>query len=147
MRIAAALLVGLSMLAAPSPSSAGDEQAPAAAARINLVFKLDPRLAGGTYGGERWVSPPIYTGASGQDVVEAKATAVDAKGRPANPSIDWKPSEPEMVTVSPPRGQQVKIAVKRAGESNVTVTSGGVSRKLVVKAEDKNGVRQLTITQ
>ena len=147
MRIAAALLVGFSWLVAPSPSLAGDEKAPPATAKIQLVFKLDPRLAGPTYGGERWVSPPTYMGASGQDTVEAKASAVDARGMPTKARIDWQPSEPEMVTVTPPRGEQVKIAVKRAGESSLTVSSGGVSRKLVVKAVDRNGIRQVTITQ
>ncbi len=146
MRIAATL-VALSTLANPVPSLAGDEKTGTAATAIQLSFKLDPRIAGPTYGGERWVSPPTYQGASAQSTVEAKASAFDAKGRPTKVSIDWKPSDPEMVTVSPSRGEQVKITVKRAGESSLTLTSGEVSRKLAVKAVDKNGLRQVTITQ
>jgi hypothetical protein len=147
MRIAAVLLVALSTMVNPAPSLAGDEKAGTAANTIQLSFKLDPRLAGPTYGGERWVSPRTYQGASAQNIVEAKADAVDAEGRPTKGSIDWKASDPEMVAVSPARGEQVKITVKRAGESSLTVTSGNVSRKLAVKAVDKNGTRRVAITQ
>ncbi|HEU4384998.1 MAG TPA: hypothetical protein VFR85_16060 [Anaeromyxobacteraceae bacterium] len=141
----AAPLVVLSFLTLSAPSSpAGDEKAPPAVAKIALTFKLDPRL---TYTGERWVSPPTYTGAAAQDTVEVSASAVDAAGKPTKASIDWSPSDPEMLTVTPPRGERVKIAVKRAGESSVTVKSGGVSRKLTVNATQKNGVWQVTISQ
>jgi hypothetical protein len=147
MRVTVALLVALSALAGPSPSLAADEKAPPAAAKIQLTFKLDPRLAGPTYGGERWVSPPTYMGASGQDIVEAKASAVDASGKPTKASIEWKPSDPEMVAVSPPRGEQVKITVKRAGESSLTVKAGEASRKLTVKAAQAKGIWQVSINQ
>jgi hypothetical protein len=147
MRVTVALLVALTALVGPSPSSAGEEKAQPAAAKIQVVFKLDPRLLGPTYGGERWVSPPTYTGAAAQDTVEARASAVDARGTPTKTSIDWSASDPEMVTVSPPRGEQVKIAVKRAGESTVTLKAGGASRKLTVKAVQKNGIWQVTIFQ
>jgi hypothetical protein len=77
---AAALVIAVSSLTAPPLAFAGDEKAaPAAAATINVAFKLDPRLSGPTYGGERWVSPPTYTAASAQDVVEA-GLALDARG-------------------------------------------------------------------
>ena len=114
---------------------------------IQLSFKLDPRLSGATYGGERWVSPPTYQGSNGQSAVEARAVTLDASGRPTRATIDWKASDPEMVTVSPARGGQVTITVKRTGESNLTLTAGAVSRKLAVKAVDSNGARLVTITQ
>lgn len=141
-----AVVLSILTLAVPS-SPAADEKAGPAAAKILLVFKLDPRLAGPTYGGERWVSPPTYSGAAAQDTVEVRASAVDARGTPTKASIDWSPSDPEMVTVTPPRGEQVKIAVKRAGESSVTVKAGGASRKLTVKAAQKSGIWQVTISQ
>lgn len=147
MRVVATLLTAALLSLAPSASQAADERAAPAPASIRFAFKLDPRLAGPTYGGERWVSPPTYQGATAQSTVEAKASAVDAKGQPTKASVDWKPSEPEMVSVAPARGEQVKITVKRAGESSLTVTSGKVSRKLVVKAVDRNGIRQVTIAQ
>jgi len=147
MRLPAALLVALSTLAGPAPSLAGEKKAEPAPNAIQLSFKLDPRLSGATYGGERWVSPPTYQGSSGQNAVEAKASLVDASGRPTKSTIDWKASDPEMVAVSPARGEQVTITVKRAGESSLTLTSGAVSRKLGVKAVDRNGARQVSITQ
>ncbi len=137
-------------LAVPSSSWAGDEKAAPAAASpttITFSFKLDPRLFGPTYGGERWVSPKTYTGASAQDTVEARALAVDAKGRPLKIDLEWTVSDPEMVTVSPPRGDQVKITAKREGESIVTVKSGGTSRKLTVKAVQTKGIWQVSISQ
>jgi hypothetical protein len=147
MRSAAALLVALSTLTGAAPSLAGEKKAEPATGAIQLAFKLDPRLSGATYGGERWVSPPIYQGSSGQSTVEAKASVMDASGRPTKASIDWKSSDPEMVTVSPAAGEKVTITVKRAGESSLTLTSGAVSRKLGVKALDRNGARQVTISQ
>jgi len=146
MRTAAALLFALSILAGAAPSVAGEQKAEPAGV-IHLSFKLDPRLAGATYGGERWVSPPTYQGSSGQSTVEAKASRMDASGRPTKATIDWKPSDPEMLTVSPARGEKVTITVMRVGESSLTLSSGAVSRTLSVKAVDRNGARQVTITQ
>ena len=147
MRPAAVLLVALSTLAAAAPSRAGEKKSEPAASAIQLAFKLDPRLAGATYGGERWVSPPTYQGSSGQSTVDATASVVDANGKQIQATVDWKPSDPAMVTVSPAGGEKVTITVKRAGESSLTLTSGSVSRKLGVKAVDRNGARQVTITQ
>ena len=111
----------------PSPAPARSE--------IRFLFKLDPRLSGPTYGGERWISPLTYMGATAQDTVEARAQAVDAKGRPANITPEWIPSDPEMVTVSPSQGHRVTITVKRAGESKLKVVSQELSKELVVKAK------------
>ncbi|HEY6100913.1 MAG TPA: hypothetical protein VIW03_15855 [Anaeromyxobacter sp.] len=151
MRSAVALVVALAAVAGagPLPSYAGGEEAPAASAPAALAvsFKLDPRLSGPTYGGERWVSPPTYTGASGQVTVEARALAADARGRPLKSAPEWTPSDPEMVAVSPPRGEQVRLTVKRAGESSVIVTSGGASRKLTVKAVQANGIWRVDVSQ
>ncbi len=145
MRGTTAALVVLSMLAFPSLSSAGDVKL--AVAKIQVSFKLDPRLAGPTYGGDRWVSPPTYTGASAQNTVEAMARAVDAGGRPTKASVEWTSSDPDMVTASPPRGEQVKITVRRAGKSSLTVVSGGASRNLTVEAAQTKGVWHLSISQ
>jgi hypothetical protein len=147
MRIAAALLVALSTVGSLSPALAGEEEAGPASTAINLAFKLDPRLSGATYGGERWVSPSRYQGSSGQNTVEAKASAIDTQGRPTRAIIDWKPSDPEMILVSPARGEQVKITVRRTGESSLVLTSGAVSKRLAIRAVDRNGVWQVTITQ
>jgi hypothetical protein len=137
-------------LAGPSPSFAGQSKATLAGAApgtIHVVFKLDPRMSGPTYGGDRWISPKTYTGANAQDTVEVRASVVDARGAPTKAPIEWSPSDPEVVTVSPPRGGHVKLTVKRAGESSVTVKAAGASRRLTVQAVRRSGVWQVTISQ
>jgi hypothetical protein len=150
-RALAVSMVVPSLLALTGPSSsAGDERVPpavASPAAITLSFKLDPRLAGPTYGGERWVSPKTYTGASAQDTVDARARAVDAQGRRLEVNLEWTVADPEVVTVSPARGEQVRIAVKRVGQGTVTVKAGGTSRKLTVKVVETKGIRQVSISQ
>ena len=88
-----------------------------------------------------------YTGAGAQNTVETMARAVDARGRPTKSMVEWTPSDPELVTVSPSQGEHVKITAKRAGESSLIVKCGGVSRKLAVKAAQPNGVWQVSISQ
>ncbi|HEY6004522.1 MAG TPA: hypothetical protein VIV57_16730 [Anaeromyxobacter sp.] len=139
------VVVATSTLAAPL---AGQERgAPTAKPSIQVSFKLDPRLSGPTYGGERWVSPPTYRGAGAQDTVEARASAIDSAGRPLRIDVQWTTSDPETVAITPTRGEQVKITAKRAGETVVTVSAGGSSRKLTVKAVEVNGIRQVSISQ
>ena len=48
---------------------------------LSVSFKLDPRLQNSTYGGERRVSTPTFTGANAQDTVETRAQGVDARGQ------------------------------------------------------------------
>ena len=119
---------------------------PAALTGIHVSYKLDPRLSGPTYGGERWVSPPTYSGASAQDTVEAKVEGIDAKGRPVKISPRWTPADPEMVAVSPSEGNAVKITVKRPGQTSLQVASQEVSKKLVIKAASRGGAMQVEIS-
>ncbi len=118
-------------------------------AGIKVSFKLDPRLHGPTYGGELWVSPSTYFGASAQETVEARVEVIDAGGRQTKISPTWTPSDPEMLEVSPTQGNAVKITVKRAGQSSVKVVSQGISRKLFIKATatHEGKVMQVEITQ
>jgi hypothetical protein len=147
MRLAHAAALAVSLLAPATSSLAAAEKAAPAAAAIQLSFKLDPRLAGPTYGGERWVTPPVYQGAGGQDTVVVRASAVDARGSPVKAGLDWTPSDPQLVTVTPARGEQVKVTVKRPGQSALTVKSGEATRKLTIQASQaKNGLWQVTIT-
>jgi hypothetical protein len=148
MRIPLAVLAVVAATSTSAAPLAGEERgAPAPKPGIQVSFKLDPRLSGPTYGGERWVSPPTYRGAGAQDTVEVRAAAVDAAGMPLKIDFQWTASDPEKVAITPTRGEQVKITAKRAGESVVTVNAGGSSRKLTVKAVEVNGVRQVSISQ
>jgi hypothetical protein len=95
-----------------------------------------------------WVSPPTYIGATAQDTIEARAVAVDASGTLTNVSPDWIPSDPDMVAVTPGRGTQVTISVKRAGESLLSVIAPEASKELRVQASAVGGaVAQVTISQ
>jgi FKBP-type peptidyl-prolyl cis-trans isomerase len=108
---------------------------------------LDPRVADPTHGGNRWVSPPTYFGANAQDTIEAMAQGVDRKGAAARISPNWIPSDPGMVSVSRGQGNQVKIVVKRAGESKLTVAAGAVSTDLIVQAKYVDSFIHVAITQ
>src|SRR5205823_770303 len=121
----------------PTASESDAKQAKGSAAtpaagtvQINVAFKLDPRLSGPTYGGEKWVSPAMYTGIDAQDTVDAKAVGMGEMGQSVNISPKWIPSDPEMVNVSPLPGNVVRIKVLHAGESKLNVASAGISREL-----------------
>jgi len=116
---------------------------------IRFSFKLDPRLLGGTYAAERWISPPTYDGSAAQDTVEARAIGVGAKREPVRIIPRWIPSDPEMVTVTPEQGAVVKIKVTKAGESKLEVASGGISKELLIKSEylPTTNAIQIHITQ
>jgi FKBP-type peptidyl-prolyl cis-trans isomerase len=108
--------------------------------RLEISFKLDPRLVSGVYGGgERWVSPPTYVGATAQDTVEARVEGFRADGAPIRIQPRWIASDPEMVTVSPEEAEQVRILIKRAGESSVEILAGKISTRLIVKAKGGAG--------
>jgi hypothetical protein len=129
----------------------GNEAGPAALSSIMILFKLDSRMSGPTYGGERWVSPPTFSFAQGgnQLTVEAKAQGLDAKGRPVDISPTWIPADPEMVTITTGQRNEVKITVKRVGQTSLEVVSQGVSKKMSVKATATQGGKalQVEITQ
>jgi hypothetical protein len=128
----------------PAPPSAPEPPAPL---ELVLAFKLDPRLSGPTYGGERWVSPPTYMGASGQDQVEVRVEGVTQGGGRKSVTPDWTTSDPSLVTITPTHGARVTIGVKRPGESRVTVSAPGVSKELIVTAREAGGVLLVQIVQ
>jgi FKBP-type peptidyl-prolyl cis-trans isomerase len=121
--------------------------APEAITNILVSFKLDPRLSGPTYGGDRWISPITYTGANGQDTIEARAHAIATNGAPTKLSIRWIPSDKELVTVAPGRDDQVKITVHRAGQSKIKLAAQGVSRELLVEGKLSGAYMLVTIKQ
>jgi FKBP-type peptidyl-prolyl cis-trans isomerase len=138
----AALIFDVELIAIQEPAATAE--ADKGITGIQVSFKLDPRLTGGLYIGERWVVPPYTTTL---DTVEARVAGTDSKGglRKINPQ--WTPSDPEMVTVSPSEGSDVKISVKRAGETTLNVTSGGVTKQLTVKAAARNEGMLVEIAQ
>lgn len=66
---------------------------------------------------------------------------------PGKLSPTWVPSDPGMVSVSSHLGNAVKITVMRSGQSSLTVTYGGASTKLFIKAVYQNSAMQVEISQ
>jgi hypothetical protein len=136
---------------APGVPGSGAPASPArpAVPRIAVLFKLDPRLHGGTYGGEVWVSPPTYRGAHGQDAVDIRAHHLDAIGQSTVIEPSWSTSDANLLAVEPVQGAATKITVRRAGAGTVTATWGGLSKVLHVTAEAnaQGRVVQLAIAQ
>lgn len=132
--------------ASPSPAtgSPAGAQAPGVT-RLELSFKLDPRVTRSLHMGDRWVSPPTYTSTGGPEHVSVDVRARPIGGAAALPA--WTASEPDMVEVSPPAGEQVRITVRRAGVSRLTVSSGGASRTLLVEASELSGGLRLDLSQ
>jgi hypothetical protein len=113
---------------------------PAALADINVSFKLDPRLTRSLYMGDRWVSPPTYSGVQEKVfTVDARVQGLDANGQSVDITPKWIPEDPEMVTVSPAVGNAVQITVQRAGRTSLKVTSQGFSKILYIKAAPYQG--------
>lgn len=119
----------------------------AAVTDIQLSFKRDPRVVDPYRGVGPWVSGPNYAGATAQDTVETVARAVDAKGQPLNATLEWTPSDPEMVTVSPSQGAHVRITVHKVGQSQLKIKAQGFSKDLVVKATSAGKFLVFEITQ
>lgn len=117
---------------------------------IKTSFKLDSRLTRGLYMGDRWVSPPTYTGVRQEGnayTVEARVQGVDAKGGYVLINPEWIPSDREMVSVAPVQGNAVKITVKRAGESQLKLAARGFSKDLLIKATRVGKALQVEISQ
>jgi FKBP-type peptidyl-prolyl cis-trans isomerase FklB len=120
-----------------------------AVAGVTVSFKLDPRLTQGVYLGERWISSPKYTCAQQGKTctLEARAQGIDARRRAVKSRLEWIPSDPEMVTVTPGEGKEVQITVHRPGESRLRLTSQGVSKELTIKAHNQGDALLVEIAQ
>lgn len=131
--------------------TAGTVQAEPAAslAAIKVLFKMDPRLTRSLYMGDRWVSPPTYTGVQqGTFTVDAVAKGSDAQGRTVKVNPQWIPDDGSMVTVAPGQGPAVVISVQRAGQTRLRVVSGGVTKTLEIRAtRPADSALQVNITQ
>ena len=127
------------------------QTAPVLGAGIRFSFKLDPRLQGGTYGGDVWVLPPTFTAVGFSDtcVVESRAHGVDSAGVFTDISAIWTPDNPAMVAVSPSEGHQVTITVRAIGTSNLQVSVAGSPTKLlfIEAVKNQNNVLVCSLTQ
>jgi hypothetical protein len=143
-----ALAVALAPPAGAADGEGGKAAAQAAAhERLELTFKVDPRLTRGLYMGDRWVSPPRYSAHLPADaaVVDARAQRVGATGRRSAVPARWTAGDPAMVSVTPGSGAEVRLRVLREGESRVEVDAAGLARGFSVKALRKEAVLQVEI--
>jgi len=138
----------------PKPGPAASISPAPAALRLNISFKLDPRLSGGTYGGERWVSPATFTSPAQEGTetkIDAKVTALDGRGAPVRIEPTWAATDPSMVTVapvSPGKADHLMITVKHVGETKLTISALGVSKELRIKATSTDSpALRVTISQ
>jgi FKBP-type peptidyl-prolyl cis-trans isomerase FklB len=123
---------------------------PAPLTNIRVLFKLDPRLSGPTYGGERWLSPATFTSGAQEGstaTVEVKVQGVDTQGRVVSVVPEWTARDPRMVGVAAIEDNRFRITVSRAGESKLEVASRGISRSLLVKARSLGRAMQVEIQQ
>jgi FKBP-type peptidyl-prolyl cis-trans isomerase len=144
---ATGVLVAYASTPARAQATSADSASPAST-QIRVSFKKDMALLGPTYGGASWVSPPTYgpvVQIGSTCVLEAKAEGFGRDGkRLPELTFEWKPQDPEMVTVSPLVGNQFAISVKRPGESRLDVSAQGATRELIVQAEKtEKGLRVL----
>jgi hypothetical protein len=153
-------LIGPPAAAASEPSRAVDqEQAPPVTSsrlassrveRLAVSFKMDPRLATGTYGGDRWVAPSRYARVGDEKgcVVEARVQGLGASGRPSPiRDVSWTSANPEIAGITPGDGTHATISVVRDGETTIRVTSQGLAKILTIKAVQLNGVLHVEIGQ
>lgn len=131
------LLICLMLVGCKTSAS---EPPPTARESISVSYRLDPRLAGGTYGGERWIKGPSYTSSAQPGpaaVIEAKAAATK-----------WTASDPSMVTVAPVSPGRVRITVRKPGESRLTLSDEHAMTELVVRGRSVgNSALQVEIAQ
>lgn len=143
-------LLCAAIAAAAARAEAGAPSPAAAHPTLELSFRLDPRLTRSLYLGERWVSPPTFTAPGAPDggsvAVRARVAVRDATGRPVRAAPEWSSARPEVASVSPRRGEEVEIVVRRPGQALVTVSHAGASRTLKVVTVPQRGGWRVEIT-
>ena len=133
----------------PAPPPAQGTVAPSLVG-LSISFKLDPRLSGPTYGGERWIQPQTFTSALQEGTVatvDVKVRGVGTRGESIAIVPVWTPEDPEMVTVIPGSRGEFRITVRRAGESRLKVASRGITKDLIVRAKYSGNAVQVEISQ
>lgn len=108
-------------------------RSPGPLARINIAFHTDNATGSAARVSDNWF-PQISGAHDGEFTVLARAEGRDTDGRVVNINPDWVATDPSSVTVSPGTGQAVRITVRRAGASNLTVTAAGLSKDLAISA-------------
>jgi hypothetical protein len=106
---------------------------------LQISFRLDPWLIGGSYGGGFWVSAtslgPVTQGAT--FTIETRAGGL-YQGNASAAFATWMSSNPQMVTVFPEQGSRVTLRVLSAGLTAVDVIAQGTLRRLSISATNNS---------
>lgn len=139
------LALTLATQACAASISASDETSNSNNIEFQISFKLDERILGPTYGGPRWVPPPFGPVTySGSYTLEARTYYISEAGQQVAVSAEWVPANPNLVEVSPGKGDQVAITVKGIGKTSLLVkNSQGTSQTLYIKSSAKNDLIQM----
>ena len=143
--------IGLGMiLALPMNPARGESPGPGGTiTAIQVQLKVQSITKESFFMGEVWVAPASFTDIQmGEHYVGyARASGLDAEGNTVDLSPEWQVSDPTMVEVAPNPGQKVKLTVLKAGESDLIATAGPFSKKLVIKAAQRDGAMYVEISQ
>lgn len=121
----------------------------ASLAGMKISFKSELWTKQGKSGRYRWVSQSVLvsTRPGRLCTVDIAAQGVNPKGKLVEITPRWTPSDTDMVTVSSAEGRRVTITVRHAGESSLAVDCQGLSKKLLIKAWQRDNVVQVQISQ
>jgi len=143
--------IGLGLvLALPIGPARGERPGPGVKiTAIQVQLKVQSVTKENFYMGDVWVAPAKFSDVQigSQYVGHARASGLDAEGTTVDLSPEWRPSDPAMVEVAPNPGQTVKLTVLKAGESDLIVTAGPLSKKLVIKAAQRDEAMYVEISQ
>jgi len=115
---------------------------------IQVKLKVQSITKENFYMGDVWVAPPKFSDAqAGKTYIGyARAFGLDELGSTIDLSPVWEPGDPAMLEVSPKQGHEVKLTVLKAGQSYLTVTAGGISKKMAIKASSEGAVMNVEIS-
>jgi hypothetical protein len=143
------VLCGLVLALFLGPVLSGSAAAQEQIKSLHVKLKIQSVTKENFYLGDLWVAPNKFNDAQAGNkyVGLAQAVGVDSAGKAVGLMANWQPSDSAMVEVTPNPGHQVKLIVLKPGQSEVTVSAGGVSKKLVIKATAQNNVMNVEISQ
>ena len=107
---------------------------------VIISFGPDPRHAQRLLTPHHLESPSGYSAVNeGAVTVEARVEGRDADGQRVAISAAWNAADPSTVEVVPAEGSAVKVTVKGAGQSNLTVVGPGFTKDLWISATAHQG--------
>jgi len=132
-------LVQASVRIAPAPTLARDD--------IVLSFAIDAP-DGTSSPSAMWTSASTFSGvAHGEFTLSAKVHGRDSSGQPTRVAPRWVAADNTSLQVSLGEDDVIKIKVRNAGESRLTVAGSGFSRDVRILASQHGTAMQVQISQ